>query len=42
MDITLRRIYKTKFAEDLINSHANNAKEEMRLLDIEFNRLISE
>jgi 2-dehydropantoate 2-reductase len=36
MDIVLRCLYRTKFAATLINSHAQTAKEEMRVLDKEF------
>lgn len=41
MDLILRLIYNTKFAETLISSHANIAKDEMLLLNEEFNELTS-
>jgi len=40
MDISLRILYSTKFAETLISSHALNAKDEMALLDEAFRRRI--
>ena len=39
MDISLRVLYNTKFAETLISSHALNAKDEMTLLDKAFNEM---
>ena len=40
MDISLRILYGSKFAETLISSHALNAKDEMALLDEAFRRRI--
>ncbi|HCC36183.1 MAG TPA: ketopantoate reductase [Treponema sp.] len=40
MDIVLRNLYQTKFAETLINHHAQIAKEEMQTLDREFKAVI--
>ena len=40
MDISLRVLYSTKFAETLISSHALNAKDEMLLLEEAFDELI--
>ena len=39
MDICLKTLYNTKFAETLISSHAINAKEEMMILDKAFNEV---
>lgn len=36
LDIILKRLYKTKFAETLISNHALNARREMGLLNDEF------
>ncbi|MCL2637427.1 MAG: NAD-binding protein [Oscillospiraceae bacterium] len=41
MDIILRLIYNTKFAETLISSHAKIAKREMEILDKEFKMLVN-
>lgn len=40
MDIALKVLYNTKFAETLISSHALNAKDEMLLLEKEFDKLV--
>jgi 2-dehydropantoate 2-reductase len=41
MDIVLRYLYQTKFAETLINHHAQSAKAEMQTLDREFKAVIN-
>ncbi|MDR0944367.1 MAG: ketopantoate reductase family protein, partial [Ruminococcus sp.] len=40
MNFVIRRIFKTKFAEVCIASHAKNAKEEMELLDRDFKEFL--
>ena len=41
MNIALRCVYNTKFAEIFISNHAQNAKKEMELLDMEFKQFLS-
>jgi 2-dehydropantoate 2-reductase len=40
LDVALRFLYNTKFAEELINNHAQIAKNEMKLLEKEYNEFI--
>jgi 2-dehydropantoate 2-reductase len=40
MNFVISRIFKTKFAEVCIASHAKNAKEEMKLLDSDFREFL--
>ncbi|MEM1483630.1 2-dehydropantoate 2-reductase N-terminal domain-containing protein [Oscillospiraceae bacterium PP1C4] len=41
MDLVLKNLYSTRFAETLISSHANNAKLEMLTLDQEFKQMLA-
>jgi hypothetical protein len=40
MNFVISRIFRTKFAEVCIASHAKNAKEEMKLLDRDFKEFL--
>jgi hypothetical protein len=40
MNFVISRIFRTKFAEVCIASHAKNAKEEMKLLDWDFRKFL--
>lgn len=40
LKIIMKAIFRRKFAETLITNHANNAKQEMLLLDLEFQKVI--
>lgn len=40
LKIIMKALYSSKFAETLISNHANNAKKEMLLLDLEFQKVV--
>ncbi len=40
LKIIMKALYSSEFAETLISNHANNAKQEMLLLDLEFRKVV--
>lgn len=40
LKIIMKALYSSRFAETLISNHANNAKQEMLLLDLEFQKVV--